>query len=282
MWIVLGCFGFINCDPGLRKIPKIYNAVVTTDQNLAPSRAYPVIQPVVHRTAIGYVPPFYYSPINPSYEPTYTTYGGYGNPFPGPESPPQPRAVQTQFVTDNPNAEKIDIQQQDASSLSPSSSEEEKVSNEQNPSTSNDNTDNNNKESINDDVKVECKDKPNNIEEKKTKKEQIPLNFYPNYRSTYYDPYYYGYNPYQQMPTVFTSPGNYYVDYHQQRNTIYPEQMAIEQQPFLDDAPLSSRNYGDNVNKQKNNHVIQAQQKHDKIPDVPPPPVPTSQAYKKS
>ncbi|KAF7996089.1 hypothetical protein HCN44_009925 [Aphidius gifuensis] len=116
----------------------------------------------------------------------------------------------------------------------------------QNPSTSNDNTDNNNKESINDDVKVECKDKPNNIEEKKAKKEQVPLNFYPNYRSTYYDPYFYGYNPYQQMPS-----------------------------PFPAGVSLSSRNYDDNP-------VIQAQQKRDKIPDVLPPPVPTSKGYKKS
>lgn len=30
------------------KIPKVYNAIISTDQQLKPSKAYPLIQPVLH------------------------------------------------------------------------------------------------------------------------------------------------------------------------------------------------------------------------------------------
>ncbi|XP_058443201.1 uncharacterized protein LOC131425379 [Malaya genurostris] len=39
---------------GLLRSPKVYNAVITTDENLTPSRAYPVVQPVVHETGLTY------------------------------------------------------------------------------------------------------------------------------------------------------------------------------------------------------------------------------------
>lgn len=39
---------------GLLRTPKVYNAVITTDENLTPSRAYPVVQPVVHETGLAY------------------------------------------------------------------------------------------------------------------------------------------------------------------------------------------------------------------------------------
>lgn len=41
----------------LRK-PKVYNAIITTDENLTPSRAYPIIQPVL-QPAIPFLSPFY-------------------------------------------------------------------------------------------------------------------------------------------------------------------------------------------------------------------------------
>lgn len=34
----------------LRRKPKVYNALITTDQNLTPSRAFPVIQPHLQET----------------------------------------------------------------------------------------------------------------------------------------------------------------------------------------------------------------------------------------
>lgn len=42
----------------LRKTPKVYNAIITTDENLTPSRAFPLIQPVI-QPAIPVLSPFY-------------------------------------------------------------------------------------------------------------------------------------------------------------------------------------------------------------------------------
>ena len=47
----------------LRK-PKVYNAVITTDENLTPSRAYPIIQPVL-QPAIPFLSPFYPAVFDP-------------------------------------------------------------------------------------------------------------------------------------------------------------------------------------------------------------------------
>ncbi|KAJ6632685.1 hypothetical protein Bhyg_16623 [Pseudolycoriella hygida] len=55
----------------LRRKPKIYNALITTDQNLTPSRAYPIIQPHLHET---YAYPSY------SYR-SYSPLGLYNNGF---------------------------------------------------------------------------------------------------------------------------------------------------------------------------------------------------------
>nr|NP_651714.1 uncharacterized protein Dmel_CG15506 [Drosophila melanogaster]AAN14181.1 uncharacterized protein Dmel_CG15506 [Drosophila melanogaster] len=52
----------------LRKKPKVYNALITTDDNLTSSRAYPVIQPTIHEP--GYAP---FGPYNP--------YGFYSPPI---------------------------------------------------------------------------------------------------------------------------------------------------------------------------------------------------------
>jgi hypothetical protein len=39
---------------GLLRKPKIYNALITTDENLTPSQAYPVIQPFLQETGVTY------------------------------------------------------------------------------------------------------------------------------------------------------------------------------------------------------------------------------------
>lgn len=63
-------------EGGLLRTPKVYNAVITTDDNLQPSRAYPYIQPVIHETPITY--PFNsihgYSPFGYDYSPYHTGY----------------------------------------------------------------------------------------------------------------------------------------------------------------------------------------------------------------
>lgn len=67
----------IKCESAaLLRTPKVYNALITTDQNLTPSRAYPVIQPTIHDPSFYYSPyngyPYYYDPygFNP-FEPTF-------------------------------------------------------------------------------------------------------------------------------------------------------------------------------------------------------------------
>ena len=51
-----------NCEgkAALRRKPKVYNALITTDEDLVQSRAYPVIQPTIHESGIAH-----YGPYNP-------------------------------------------------------------------------------------------------------------------------------------------------------------------------------------------------------------------------
>jgi len=59
---------FASCAKRLLKTPKIYNALITTDDELMPSRAFPVIQPVL-QPAFPVLSPFYpgtyFDPYNP-------------------------------------------------------------------------------------------------------------------------------------------------------------------------------------------------------------------------
>ncbi|CRK91650.1 CLUMA_CG005300, isoform A [Clunio marinus] len=53
----------------LLRTPKVYNAIITTDENLTPSRAFPLIQPVIQPT-IPVLSPFYpanvFEPFHPN------------------------------------------------------------------------------------------------------------------------------------------------------------------------------------------------------------------------
>ncbi|KAK0084400.1 hypothetical protein PV325_007093 [Microctonus aethiopoides] len=160
-------------SPGLLKVPKVYNALITSDQNLEPSRAYPVIQPVVHRTSVGYVPPFYYTQVGPGFLGPQILPG----PGPIPNGPGQVLPTTQPSAKENPDVEQVEI-------------------NEKNP---NDRDSSSEKELADDE---ETKNDGKN-------KERVPVNFYPNYQSPYYNPYFYGYNPYPQIPP----PGPYYFDY---------------------------------------------------------------------
>lgn len=45
------------------KIPKIYNALISSDENLSPSHTYPIVEPVLRTTALGVAfPPLLSSP----------------------------------------------------------------------------------------------------------------------------------------------------------------------------------------------------------------------------
>lgn len=58
-FIIFAAIKYSTCTGGhgqLRKTPKVYNALITTDDNLQSSRAYPVIQPTIHETGIAHYP----------------------------------------------------------------------------------------------------------------------------------------------------------------------------------------------------------------------------------
>jgi hypothetical protein len=105
---------------GVLRKPKVYNALITTDENLQPSRAFPVIQPVIQETGIAYPFNSLY-PYN-FYDPYNTFHGSFGpnsissadkNEFPTapqhhfqpqPQSPPQ-QAPQPEFQPQAPPQE---------------------------------------------------------------------------------------------------------------------------------------------------------------------------------
>ncbi|XP_073818106.1 uncharacterized protein [Musca autumnalis] len=86
---------------GLRRKPKIYNALITTDENLVQSRAYPVIQPTIHESGIAHYAPFGpYGPYTSYYNPHVVRFGQpiaphlmpkeqLPYPLPVPQFPPQ-------------------------------------------------------------------------------------------------------------------------------------------------------------------------------------------------
>jgi hypothetical protein len=86
----------------LRK-PKVYNALITTDENLTPSRAYPVIQPVLQETGVAFS-----SFSSPFVQPLpalrfFNPYNNYQDPGYGlvPAEVPQPR-IAVPPTTENP------------------------------------------------------------------------------------------------------------------------------------------------------------------------------------
>ncbi|KAL2724047.1 hypothetical protein V1478_008560 [Vespula squamosa] len=213
----------VASEPGLLRVPKVYNAVITSNQNLSPSRAYPVIQPVIHRTAIGYVPPFYYAHVAPH--------------LAGPEVVHLPR-------TESPNTGNTEKPEDDNASKESVTEKDESL-------------EGSNEKNVGEDSKKK-KGKGKNGED------DVPLSFYPNYQSLYYDPYFYTYNAFN--PHLI--PGTYYVDY----------------QPFAPIPPVipkpasSIGRLQSSHSRDENKDGIRRKEgtEREKIPDVPPPPVPTS------
>ncbi|XP_076245477.1 uncharacterized protein LOC143186008 [Calliopsis andreniformis] len=203
--------------PGLLRVPKVYNAVITSNQNLSPSRAYPVIQPVIHRTAVGYVPPFYYSQVSP------------------PVSGPDLAHFPLKLASKTDRAEPSPVE---------SSKSTERKEKEESPS------------QVSEEEQTVLKSRSKSKDEK-----QEPLSFYPNYQSLYYDPYFYTYNGIN--PHLL--PGPYYVDY----------------QPYgaLDPIPPSTPKNAESGHLLPGYHEEKkesAKVDTEKIPDVPPPPLPTA------
>lgn len=219
--------------PGLLRVPKVYNAVITSNQNLSPSRAFPVIQPVIHRTAVGYVPPFYYTQIAPHFAGPevvhYPPVSGGGKPSGG---------DQTQASSSSRYVESTSFgiakEQGDADRAKDSPKNEEP---QDKPKENGD-----------------AKDSPK-------KSQQVPLSFYPNYHSLYYEPYIYTYNSFN--PHLV--PGSYYVDYQPYG--------SLEPIPPTTPKNVESGHLLPGFHEEK---ASAPSDEKDKIPDVPPPPLPTS------
>ncbi|KAF7389200.1 hypothetical protein HZH66_010337 [Vespula vulgaris] len=180
-----------------------------------------MIQPVIHRTAIGYVPPFYYAHVAPH--------------LAGPEVVHLPR-------TESPNIGNTEKAEDDASKESVTEKGEV--------------LDGSNEKNIGEDSKKK-KGKGKNGED------DVPLSFYPNYQSLYYDPYFYTYNAFN--PHLI--PGTYYVDYQ-----------PFAPIPPVIPKPASTERLQSSHSRDENKDGIRRKEgnEREKIPDVPPPPVPTS------
>lgn len=223
--IVYALMTIAGAAPGLLRVPKVYNAVITSNQNLSPSRAFPVIQPIIHRTAVGYVPPFYYTQIAPH--------------FVGPEVVRYPL-----LGTTDDKAAGNDQAPSSTSRLAESTSFG--VGKERNRD----------RATENDDSRSPSEESSKNTTKKS---EQVPLSFYPSYQSLYYEPYIYTYNGFN--PNFV--PGAYYVDY-QPYGSLQPIPATTPRNP---DHLLPS--FHDEKRDQTGNDK-------EKIPNVPPPPLPTS------
>lgn len=210
--------------PGLLKVPKVYNAVITSNQNLSPSRAFPVIQPVIHRTAVGYVPPFYYTQIAPH--------------FAGPE------VVHYPLLTADGKAAATGNDQASSSTSRLAESTSFGIAKEREGATTDHAKEND----------------PKNSDTKNSAKKNEPLSFYPNYHSLYYDPYIYTYNSFN--PHVV--PGTYYVDYQPYESL----------EPIAATTPRNTDS-GHLLPSFHNEKKIYTKNDREKIPDVPPPPLPT-------
>lgn len=252
-------------DPGLLRVPKVYNAVITSNQNLAPSRAYPVIQPVVHRTAIGYVPPFYYTQIAP----------GFAGPGvvqldPGPPS----RSDDAESVETPDNGDTRPSSPPKSSSRPSSSrSENEEFSGED----------------LGESSEKRSSSNPDKKTDKKNNDDRVPLNFYPNYRSVYYGPYF---NPYNAFPAPnLATPGTYYVDYPQPPPLLGPLPPPLPLQPgpgivpIIPERPDTSPNDGNNretPRRSSQKQKTRASERNEKISNAPPSSLSISSGNKSS
>jgi len=215
--------------PGLLKVPKVYNAVITSNQNLSPSRAFPVIQPVIHRTAIGYVPPFYYTQIAPY--------------FAGPEVVHYPLLTADGKTAGNNQAQGSSSMSHLAESTSFGIAKERE-----------DESQSTDRAKENDPKEGETKNSPK-------KNEQVPLSFYPNYHSVYYEPYIYTYNGFNPHFV----PGTYYIDY-QPYGSLEPIPATMPKN--ADSGHLLPSFHDEKRTRTRNDR--------EKIPDVPPPSLPAS------
>ncbi|KAH8267952.1 hypothetical protein KR026_011699, partial [Drosophila bipectinata] len=236
----------------LRKKPKVYNALITTDENLTSSRAYPVIQPTIHEP--GYAP---FGPYNPFgyYSPPLVRFGQPIVPGLSPnERLPYPLPSATQFPAGFAPYEPQQPVEQPPQEA-PASLEPKEMSKEQMPLP---------------------------LNEQGLPPVLIPLPSQYRGQPTHLPPY-----PYSQYPVIYDQAGyirqNYLPPYDYYSTQGYPTREATpnaptatppmqDQEPEIQPLPL------DNLEPVKPSFEDirnGSASKNSAVPDVPPPPIPS-------
>ncbi|XP_030564226.1 extensin [Drosophila novamexicana] len=257
-----------SCHGGrrLRKKPKVYNALITTDDNLTSSRAYPVIQPTIHEP--GYAP---FGPYNPFgfYSPPLVRFGqplvpglppNERLPYPLPTAPQYP-PVYTSFDINQPSIVPAEEQPQpqpqpELAPQAPAQPEEAEPK------------------------ELKTKEQlPLPLNERGLPPVLIPLSSQFSGQPMHLPPY-----PYHQYPLIYDQAG-----YVQQRENLlppydyYPSQgyptrsppaaaPAMQPaEPEVQPLPLDSLDATPSFDDIKNG----SENKNSDVPDVPPPPIPS-------
>ncbi|XP_060646367.1 uncharacterized protein LOC132784633 [Drosophila nasuta] len=262
----------------LRKKPKVYNALITTDDNLTSSRAYPVIQPTIHEP--GYAP---FGPYNPFgfYSPPVVRFGQPLVPgLPPNERLPYPLPTATQFppiyAPYDPNQPSIvSGEQQPTSQPQPELAPQSPTADETDPK------DIMTKEQL-----------PLPLNDQGLPPVLIPLNSPYNGQSMPLPPY-----SYSQYPLIYDQQGfvrqreNYLppYDYYPSQGyptrspvaatsqpmpaaePLQPQQPLQPAQPEVQPLPLDSLDSTPSFEDIKNG----SENKNSDVPDVPPPPIPS-------
>ncbi|KAH8271285.1 hypothetical protein KR018_005807, partial [Drosophila ironensis] len=243
----------------LRKKPKVYNALITTDENLTSSRAYPVIQPTIHEP--GYAP---FGPYNPFgfYSPPLVRFGQPIVPGLSPnERLPYPLPTAAQFPAgfapyDPQQPVEAPVEQQPQAA--PGSLEPKEIPKEQMPLP---------------------------LNEQGLPPVLIPLPSQYRGQPTHLPPY-----PYSQYPVVYDQAGyirqNYLPPYDYYPTQGYPTRGAtaapsgtppaaeVEPQPEPQIKPLPLDNL-EPVKPSFEDIRNGSASKNSAVPDVPPPPIPS-------
>ncbi|XP_046662244.1 uncharacterized protein LOC124355244 [Homalodisca vitripennis] len=103
-------FPFADPDPAkLRRIPRIYNALITSEEQLLPSQAYPAVAPVLRPAALTPYGPYGLPPVQEQYQlyapdpyspQSYSRLPGFNDTLVDPDAPQKsPVCTSLQFTT---------------------------------------------------------------------------------------------------------------------------------------------------------------------------------------
>ncbi|KAG8331413.1 hypothetical protein J6590_042180 [Homalodisca vitripennis] len=96
-------FPFADPDPAkLRRIPRIYNALITSEEQLLPSQAYPAVAPVLRPAALTPYGPYGLPPVQEQYQlyapdpyspQSYSRLPGFNDTLVDPDAPQSPQSA---------------------------------------------------------------------------------------------------------------------------------------------------------------------------------------------